>query len=320
MSKKTLAWLAIIVTTVIWASSLILAKIVFEHDGMTPIIFVALRYTIASPFLIAVTRFARKHTDSSWNLKHSWKILLIVGLSGPFLSQILQYIGLNMTTAGETLLLLNLSPVFAVIIAAPVLKERISSEKIIGLFFAVLGATLIVIGGNSIEVGFDAIRLFGDAIIIISTLLFAINGVTGKIAVKSIDAISVTLYSTLFAVPFIWLSAAIMEDLTVLFHLSILTWTIMLWVGIVNTALGFSLYYLAMEHIEASNVQIALSLIGVWGILMAVTVLGESPSWFQLIGGLLTILGIVIIQRIKGKSNNNENEIQSTESKKTYDQ
>ncbi len=315
MSKKTLAWLAILVTTVVWASSLIFAKIVFAHDGMTPIIFVALRYTIACPFLMVVTRFARKNANPSWNLKHSWKILLIVGLSGPFLSQILQYIGLSMTTAGETLLLLNLSPVFAVIIAAPVLKEHISSEKIIGLFLAVLGATLIVIGGNSIEVGFDTIRLFGDAIIIVSTLLFAINGVTGKIAVKSIDAISVTLYSTLFAVPFIWLSAAILEDLTILFHLSILTWIIMLWVGIVNTALAFSLYYLAMEHIEASNVQIALSLIGVWGVLMAITVLEESPSWFQLIGGLLTILGIVIVQRIRAESNNNEDKIQGTEQK-----
>ncbi|MHA1480567.1 MAG: DMT family transporter, partial [Candidatus Thorarchaeota archaeon] len=249
MAKKTLAWLALVITTVVWSSSLIFGKIVYA-DGMTPIIFVALRYTIAAPFLILLVRFTRSTSASTETLKSKWKILFIAGIAGPFLSQTLQYIGLSMTTAGETLLLLNLTPVFAVMIAVPILKERITSEKLGGLILATLGATMIVIGGNPLDYGSDTIRLLGDGVIILSTILFAINGIAGKIAVDSVDAISVTLYSTLFAIPFIWLSAGIMGDLHVLFELSFETWVIMLWVAIVNTVVGFILYYEAMIHIE----------------------------------------------------------------------
>lgn len=303
MSKNTLAWVALVITTVVWASSLIFAKMVYA-DGMTPIIFVALRYTIASPFLIALVRLTRSSSTSTEVIKSKWKILFIAGITGPFLSQIFQYIGLNLTTAGETLLLLNLTPVFAVIIAVPLLKERITPEKLGGLILATLGATMIIIGGNTIDYGVDTIRLLGDGIIIVSTILFAINGIAGKIAVSSIDAISVTLYSTLFAIPFIWLSAGIMGDLHVLFELSFETWVIMFWVAIVNTVLGFILYYQSMKHIEASVVQIGLSLIAVWGVIMAVSILGESTSIIQILGGALTIVGVILVQRMQNTSNN----------------
>ena len=45
MAKVSLAYVAILVTTVLWASSLIFAKLIFEELG--PIVFVALRYTLA---------------------------------------------------------------------------------------------------------------------------------------------------------------------------------------------------------------------------------------------------------------------------------
>ncbi len=52
MSRTSLAYLAIILTTVLWSSSLIFAKLIFAEVG--PIVFVALRYTLACPFLLIV--------------------------------------------------------------------------------------------------------------------------------------------------------------------------------------------------------------------------------------------------------------------------
>ena len=97
MAKKTLAWLALIITTVVWASSLIFGKIVYA-DGMTPIIFVALRYTIAAPFLIVLVRFTRSTSASTETLKSKWKILFIAGVTGPFLSQTLQILTFQRAT------------------------------------------------------------------------------------------------------------------------------------------------------------------------------------------------------------------------------
>ncbi len=299
MTRQILAWVAILFTTIVWSSSLIIAKIVFEPPNvMTPIVFVALRYTIACPFLAIAAGVLRKKSESPSNIRANWRIIIILGLSGPFLSQVLQYIGLNLTTASDAVLLLNMTPVFAVILAAPLLSEKITPEKVVGLLLATIGATLIVMNTTSMETTFGFERLLGDLIIIISTFLFAINGIAGKIAVRSVDSVSVTLYSTLTAVPFIWISAAIFEDITVVLRMNLLSWALILWVGIINTAFAFVLYYEAMNYIEASLIQIALNLIAVWGVLMSIFVLGEGTiiTPLQIFGGGLTILGVVIAQ------------------------
>ncbi|MFX0045719.1 MAG: DMT family transporter [Candidatus Hermodarchaeota archaeon] len=300
MSKTTLAWLAIVLTTMFWATSLIFAKMVF--DEVTPILFVALRYTLACPFLIGFMALLRNRERQRVSIRAHWRVILATGLTGPFLNQILQYIGLDLTTAGDAILLLNLSPVFAVILAAPILGEAITTEKVSGLIRATLGATMIVMNTTPEDPSFTPLRLLGNIVVIFSTFFFALNGIIGKIGVGSIDSLTFTFYSTLSAVPFLWITAIILEDVTVLLHLSLIAWLLILWVGVVNTAIGFALYYESLNHIEASKVQIALNLIAVWGVMMSIFVLGESATVLQLLGGALTVVGVMLAQRVRNGS------------------
>ena len=307
MSRISLAYLAITVTTVLWSSSLIFAKLIFAEVG--PIVFVALRYTLACPFLLVVTlQYKKKQTLE--DVKINWKILLVAGLSGPFISQVLQYIGLELTTASDALLLMNLTPIFAVILASPILSEKITFEKVIGLILATAGAILIVVNTTPESTAVDLWRFIGDFIVIVSTIFFAINGIAGKIAIKSVDAISTTFYSTLFAVPFIWVSAILLDDVTVLFTMSLQAWAIVLWVGVVNTVIAFILYYESMKHIEASLVQIILNLVAVWGVLMSIFVLRESVTYLQISGGVITVIGVIIAQLAQARRKVNKDHLQ----------
>jgi len=293
MARVSLAYVAIIATTILWASSLIFAKLIFAELG--PIVFVALRYTLATPFLFVLV-FQRRKKQTGGSLRANWKILLVTGLSGPFISQVLQYIGLELTNASDALLLLNLTPIFAVVLAAPLLDERITLDKIIGLIVATLGATLIVMNASPDLATISIERVLGNIIVVVSTLFFAINGIAGKIAVKSTNTVSTTFYSTLFSVPFIWVTAALFDDVTVLFTMSIQAWAVVLWVAVVNTVIAFMLYYESMKYIESSRVQIILNLIGVWGVIMSILVLNEIVTLLQILGGLLTIIGVVVAQ------------------------
>ncbi len=306
MSRTSLAYLAIIVVTVLWSSSLIFAKLIFSEVG--PIVFVALRYTLACPFLLVVTLQHRKKQTIE-DMRKNWKILLTIGLSGPFISQILQYIGLELTTASDALLLLNLTPIFAVILAAPVLNEKITSEKVLGLMLATIGAMLIVMNTGPESATFDVWRLLGNLIVIVSTFFFAVNGIAGKISTKSVDAISTTFYSILFAVPFIWMSAILLDDVSVLLTMSIQAWLIVMWVAIVNTVIAFILYYESMKDIEASLIQIMLNLIAVWGVLMSIFVLNETVTYLQIFGGAVTVIGVIIAQLAQARRKSNKNHL-----------
>lgn len=307
MNRTSLAYLAIIIVTVLWASSLIFAKIVFS-EGVGPITFVGLRYTIACPFLLVMTLKHRK-TQTVNDLRENWKILLIVGLSGPFISQTLQYIGLELTTASDALLLLNLTPIFAVLLAAPVLDERITFEKAVGVILATFGAMLIVMNNTPEPATFDLWRLLGDLIVIVSTFFFAVNGITGKISIRSVDSISTSFYSMLFAVPFIWISAMLFNDVAVLLTMSVQAWLIVIWVAIVNTVIAFIIYYESMNEIEASLVQIMMNLIAVWGVLMSIFVLSETVTFFQIIGGIVTVIGVVVAQMTQARRKSHEDHL-----------
>lgn len=304
MERTSLAYLALVLTTIVWSSSLIFFKLIVNQVG--PIVFVALRYTLATPLLLLLTlQLGRKKNIG--NIKKNWKVVFIAGLSGPFLSQILQYIGLAMTTASDALLLLNLTPIFAVILAAPILKEKITLDKFLGLLIATIGVTLIVLNTSPEPTIPQVQRIIGDIIVIVSTAFFAINGIAGKIAIKNEYAVSVTFYSTLFAVPFIWISAVLLEDVTVLFSMSIEAWLIVMWIATINTVLAFVLYYESMKYIEASLVQIILNLVAVWGVLFSVAILGETITILQIIGGILTVIGVIIAQMTQIKVHSRKN-------------
>lgn len=303
MSRISLAYFVLILTTVAWASSLIFYKIIFSQ--ITPIVFVALRYTIATPFLL-VLALQQRRGKTGGTIRKNWKVLFVAGLSGPFISQVLQYIGLGLTTAGDALLLLNLTPIFAVILAAPILKEKMTLDKILGLLIATVGACFIVLNTSPDYTVIDLQRIVGDVIVIVSTLFFAINGIAGKIAIKYENAVSVTFYSILFVVPFIWISAALVEDVAILFTMSTDAWLVVIWIAIVNTVVAFILYYESMKYIEAGRVQITLNMIGVWGVLMSVLVLQESVSLLQITGGFLTVIGVVIAQLTQVRKKSSE--------------
>ena len=311
MNRTSVAYIALVLTTIAWSSSLIFFKIIVDEVG--PIVFVALRYTLATPFLLLLT-FQLNRGKNIGNIRKNWKAVLIAGLSGPFISQILQYIGLGMTTASDALLLLNLTPIFAIALAAPLLKEKITLDKILGLLLATIGVILIVLNTSPEYAAINLQRILGDIIVIASTFFFAINGIAGKIAIKYENAVTVTFYSTLFAVPFIWISAAILEDVTVLFRMSAFTWLIIAWVAIVNTVMAFILYYHSMKYIEASRVQITLNLIAVWGVLMSVLILHETITLLQITGGFLTLIGVIIAQMTQVRKKSSEDLIMPDES------
>ena len=303
MNKTTVAYVTLVLTTIAWSSSLIFFKLIVDEVG--PIVFVALRYTLATPFLLLLTLQQRRGKNIG-NIRKNWKAVLIAGLAGPFLSQVLQYIGLEMTTASDALLLLNLTPIFAVIIAAPVLKEKLTLDKFLGLLIATIGVTLIVLN-TSPDVAIPQLqRIIGDILVIVSTLFFAINGIAGKIAVKYENAVSVTFYSTLFVVPFIWLSAVLLDDVTVLLTMSVESWIVVAWVATVNTVIAFILYYESMNHIEAGRVQIILNLVAVWGVLFSITILHETITLLQVAGGFLTVIGVIIAQMTQIRRNSSK--------------
>ena len=99
------------------------------------------------------------------------------------------------------------------------------------------------------------------------------------------------------------MSAALLDDITVLLTMSLEAWLVIAWVAIVNTVFSFILYYESMKHIEAGRVQIILNLIAVWGVLFSITILHETITILQIAGGFLTVIGVILAQMTQIRKN-----------------
>ncbi len=175
----------------------------------------------------------------------------------------LQYVKLSVTTASETIFILNSNPIFAILIIMTVLGETIKRRKVGGMCLVFTGVFLIVIGSGPIDLVLGPTCIFGDTLILLSGFFSAVNAIVGKFALLSVDSLTLTLYSIPFSVPFLWILAAIIEDVSIIFHLNTLSWIIILWVVVVTNVIAFFLQYDALSHIEASRAQLSLNTITV---------------------------------------------------------
>jgi DME family drug/metabolite transporter len=126
---------------VLWALSSVVTKVgISELDLLTASV---IRLPVAA--LALVPFLARSRTPLPWQLSgRSWLVLLAAGLLGPGLSSYLWLIGLQQIGAARTDIITATSPIFAVLLAAGVLKERLTRRVAAGTLLSVLGIMLIV--------------------------------------------------------------------------------------------------------------------------------------------------------------------------------
>lgn len=99
-----------------------------------------------------------------------FKIALAAAFGIAF-NKLLLYEGLANTTAINTSIIMVSSPILVLIIASTLLRERLSSLKIFGVFIGLTGAvSLILFGGKTTD---GSVNWYGDALILLNATLYS---------------------------------------------------------------------------------------------------------------------------------------------------
>lgn len=101
-----------------------------------------------------------------------------LGFLGGYLYYILLYFGYASMKGLEVLVLQYTWPIFIVILAPFILREKINLRKIIAIFFGFFGVMVILSKGNIDSVGINNIR--ADLAVIIGAFFYALFSVLGK--------------------------------------------------------------------------------------------------------------------------------------------
>ena len=230
-----------------------------------------------------------------WKLKYKQKMyLLFCGIITGVISPYMWFLGLSQTTAINAELFSRAEAIFLIGFSAIFLRESISRKQISALSIIFLGVAYVALKGFS--VGF-ALQI-GDMLIIASSFLYAIGGIIVKkylhnVHPEAIIIMRAFLATLLFVIFSVFLTHNVMAELK---NMDSTLITVLLCYGFITKFLGIYCFHEAIERLKIATVSMIGTLSIVGGMAFAAMYLGESIHSYQIIGGTLVVVGVVLMQ------------------------
>ena len=247
----------------------------------------ALYRAIMAAGLIAVFLLVTKQKIPFATLKKEIPLLLMSGMAMGF-NWILLFQAYKFTTVSVATLSYYFAPVIVTILCPIIFREKLTKKQIICFIMSTLGLVLITgIGDLSGASSHLTGILFGLG----AASLYATVILLNKF-IKNVEGIHRTFLQFLAAimvlVPYVMLTPR--SGLTALDGMG---WVCLLIVGFVHTGVTYCLYFTSLKDIPGQKAAILSYIDPLIAVVISVTILGESMSFVQIIGGVL-ILGLTL--------------------------
>jgi drug/metabolite transporter (DMT)-like permease len=220
--------------------------------------------------------------------------LFLQALLGTVLYRVFFLAGLKYIDASFAGILSALQPAIISLLAFVFLREKQSSREKIGIVLAVFGLVLAYFS-NDLALQISGSLLFGSIFILLAVFgeacfsVFAkkINTQASPMAISGVIALMSCL---------LFLPAAIYDAL----HFDILSISLfgvglIVYYGLFLTYVSFILWFKGLQQVKVSVAGVFTALIPISGVSLSMILLNELPSYFELLGGLLIILSIILV-------------------------
>ena len=276
--------IAIGITILLWASSF--AAVRASLQAFTPGHIALFRFLIAS-ILLAVSALI---THTKLPALKDIPVIFLLGFLGVFAFHTAQNYGQVTVTAGSAGMIISSVPIFTAILATIFLGEKLKLWGWLSIFISFLGVSLIALGERE-GVKFD----FGVIFLLLAAIVAAIYFVLQKPYLIRYTALQLVTYmiwaGTLLLLVF---TPGLIEEVA---NAPIEATIATIYLGIFPSAVAYVTWSYALSRAPATIVASFLYLQPVFAVIIAWIWLNEIPALISMIGGVVTILGVFLVNK-----------------------
>jgi drug/metabolite transporter (DMT)-like permease len=278
----------LLLVAILWGSSFAVQRVAAQHLGV--FLFNGLRFLLAALILLP---FARQKNRLG-RLDFIW-----IGLAGlcAFSGSALQQAGLQFTKAANAGFITSLYVVLVPVLLFIIWKQRVSWIAWAAALLAVAGAMLLSTGGTGIRLAGKA--TLGDGFELLGAVGWASHVIAVGHGARRMAVLTFSVGQYLVA-GVLNLGMGLALEGRLISGLAVAWWTVV-YIGVLSTAVGYTLQAVGQRHAPPADAAIILSLESVFAALFGYLFLSERLVAVQVLGCAL-IFGAVLLAQIKRKT------------------
>lgn len=290
ITNKLKGHTAVLVSNLIFGLNIPVTKALLDR-WMTPLGYMSVRTLVAVIIFWTISRLVPREKVAPKDLL----VIAVGGIMGFIISQFLTAVSLQYTTPVYFSLILALSPMVVMLLAALFLKEPVSRKKVAGVILGVAGAMLLVLNIDNSSSGNN--NLFGVFLAILSIIAYSVYLIIMRSVAQKYSAVTQMKWMFLFTAIIILPLGAKELDQQAIFS-SAWEWSGILELGFVvllATSVGYFLMPFGMKYLRATTVSVYMNLQPVISSIAAIWVGQDIFTWDKPMAAILVIAGAYIV-------------------------
>lgn len=282
-----------VVGAVFFSAKAIVAKLMYRYQ-VDAVMVITLRMVFAFPMFLAVAIWKARSEPAL--ARADWVRIVVLGLTGYYLSSFLDFLGLQYISAGLERLILFLTPSFVMLIAFFVFKRRVGWVEWIALLVSYAGTVLVLMhdlntGGSNV--------ILGSSLVLGSAFCYSIYLIGSGELVRRVGAIRLVAYAMCVSTVACVIQFVVLRQPGMLLEQVAGVYQLSLFNAVFCTVLPVFLTMIAVARIGAPTAAQA-GLVGpVSTLFMGAALLDEPITAIQLLGTALVLSGIWLLSRKK---------------------
>lgn len=279
-------WSLLAVLSVLWGGSFFFNGAALRE--LPPLTLVFLRVALGAAILLPLLRMQGIGFPKGGM---GWSPFFAIGLLNNVIPFSLIVIGQTFIPSGLASILNATTPLFAVIVMAMAGEETLQMRRVAGVALGILG--VIILRGWGLETrpgqGFGILLCLGGA------LSYGFAALAARRLLKDAAPLGTAMFQLMASTVMMVIVAGVVEQPWRLAVPGVATWSAVLGLASLSTALAYIVFFQILRRSGASNVMLVTLLIPVTAILLGWLVLGEPISTREIAGAIVIGSALLVI-------------------------